>query len=363
MAVRQRGDGWQVDVTVNGQRLREQHPTEEAARAAEARLKSGTRPAAVPAALRGRTLAAPVGQRITTLGELERHVARSRWSSQRAGEHAIANARAAVEFFGSDFELADITTALVEEYARWLAEQGDADGTINRKLSALSVMLKAAAVRGDLAALPHIERRPEGKNRERVIDAAEEAAIVSTLRLWGRDEIADLIEVLVDTGLRVRQEGLALRLPDLIPARLDRTGAQIEAGWIIVRDGKGGTKRRVPLTERANDRLAARARAARLRGDDRLWTVGYSQVRHAWDRVKVHLGLDQDDELVIHALRHTCASRLAEAGVPLLTIKEWLGHTQIATTQRYSHLSPNALTQALPALERGRPGLRVVKED
>jgi len=48
-----------------------------------------------------------------------------------------------------------------------------------------------------------------------------------------------------------------------------------------------------------------------------------------------------------HALRHTCASWLAEKGVPLQVISSVLGHSKIATTQRYAHLSPQAAHTAL----------------
>jgi integrase len=48
-----------------------------------------------------------------------------------------------------------------------------------------------------------------------------------------------------------------------------------------------------------------------------------------------------------HDLRHTFASRLALAGVPLLEIKELLGHKTINMTLRYAHLSPNRRRNAV----------------
>lgn len=41
-----------------------------------------------------------------------------------------------------------------------------------------------------------------------------------------------------------------------------------------------------------------------------------------------------------HLLRHTFASRLVQAGVPLRTVAGWMGHTTIQTTMRYAHLAP-----------------------
>ena len=43
----------------------------------------------------------------------------------------------------------------------------------------------------------------------------------------------------------------------------------------------------------------------------------------------------------LHDLRHSCATLLLRNGVPLPEIQKWLGHSNIITTQRYSHLDQN----------------------
>ena len=48
-----------------------------------------------------------------------------------------------------------------------------------------------------------------------------------------------------------------------------------------------------------------------------------------------------------HTLRHTAASRRVMAGVDLVAVKEMLGHRDIETTMRYSHLSPGHLHEAV----------------
>ncbi len=52
-------------------------------------------------------------------------------------------------------------------------------------------------------------------------------------------------------------------------------------------------------------------------------------------------------ELTLYSLRHSFASWLAIAGVPLRTIQELLGHTDLRMTLKYAHLSPAHLTEAL----------------
>jgi len=63
-------------------------------------------------------------------------------------------------------------------------------------------------------------------------------------------------------------------------------------------------------------------------------------------------GVDRKHRLSFHSFRHTCASRLAMAGVPLYTIKEIMGHHSITMTERYAHLMPSAMQGALEKLEK-----------
>jgi len=64
-------------------------------------------------------------------------------------------------------------------------------------------------------------------------------------------------------------------------------------------------------------------------------------------------GLEADDRknrVVIHTLRHTFASQLAIAGVPILTIKNLMHHADIAQTMRYAKLAPNQGIDAVKEL-------------
>ena len=82
-----------------------------------------------------------------------------------------------------------------------------------------------------------------------------------------------------------------------------------------------------------------------------MWTFTADQPRHVWDTAKALMGLALDDQFVPHMLRHTGASRLVQRGVQLQVVKEWWGHTSIATTLRYAHLAPQQLAQARDVLQ------------
>ena len=68
---------------------------------------------------------------------------------------------------------------------------------------------------------------------------------------------------------------------------------------------------------------------------------------------------DARQKLTFHSCRHTFGSRLAQQGVPLLTIKELMGHKTIEMTMRYSHLMPDHKREAVRHL-RGRKTGKVI---
>jgi hypothetical protein len=53
----------------------------------------------------------------------------------------------------------------------------------------------------------------------------------------------------------------------------------------------------------------------------------------------------------IHDLRHTCAAWLVSAGVPLPEVRDLLGHSAVAMTERYAHLAPERVRAAVAVLD------------
>ncbi len=79
----------------------------------------------------------------------------------------------------------------------------------------------------------------------------------------------------------------------------------------------------------------------------------YQDTPKAWDAARQAAGLG---DFRWHDLRHTFGSRLAMAGVDILTIKELMGHKTLTMTQRYAHLSPAHLGRAVDVLSRPATG-------
>ncbi len=145
-----------------------------------------------------------------------------------------------------------------------------------------------------------------------------------------------IIELMYATGLRV-SEAVGLRLEHIV----------FKENIILVESGKGGKDRVVILPEITSRRLREyidEVRPLILGGGYSSWVfptrTGRSIDRQtAWRDMKAiarEAGLKVD--LHPHLLRHTCATHLIENGCDLLTVQALLGHSDISTTEIYTHI-------------------------
>jgi integrase len=88
--------------------------------------------------------------------------------------------------------------------------------------------------------------------------------------------------------------------------------------------------------------------------NSKIFNYTKSNIRTQWNNVRDILGYMEDEEFVPHLCRHTCATRLVQAGVPLLAVKDWMGHKSIQVTMRYAKLAPDAVFDALDTLNKKR---------
>jgi integrase len=136
----------------------------------------------------------------------------------------------------------------------------------------------------------------------------------------GDERAAGYVLLAAYTGIR---RGHLLRL----------TSADVRDGFITLdRSGKTARLQRLPI----HPRVAAIAASLPL-------AIGDRQLREAWALARAQTGI----RCRWHDLRHTCASWLVQAGVPLHTVAEILGHTSTQVTKRYAHLTPDHLRDAI----------------
>lgn len=166
-----------------------------------------------------------------------------------------------------------------------------------------------------------------------------------------------ILEVFYSCGIR-RLELIGLKLYDV----------DVERGMLMVRQGKGGKDRFIPMGERAcawlarylqevRPGLAANAHEQALFLDE----LGLPlKTSYLGDLVKRHIeaaGIEVTG--ACHLLRHACATHMLEGGADIRFIQAMLGHAQLSTTEVYTHVSIAKLKEIHAAthparLERAR---------
>ena len=231
-------------------------------------------------------------------------------------------------------DIAGFDDDLVDRLIVHYRGEGNSNATINRKLAAFYKLMRKAERAGLIKRLPTYVRLPERNARIRFLTPDEERVLLG--KLDRRERIyRDLCVFLTDSGARVG-EALGLRHGDIQNGKA--------TFWIT----KSGRSRTVPLTGRAVRALANQAR----RPGGPFLHVNYQTFRYHWNWARKEMGLKDDKQFVPHMLRHTCASRLVQAGIDLRRVQAFLGHRTIQMTLRYAHLATDDLDQCVVALDR-----------
>ena len=273
----------------------------------------------------------------TLLSEAIKQVYQARWKNNKNGEFSHSRALRILEILG-DIQVGKIQEEKSQVLIMVLEETGVKRSTINRYLAILKTILRYKRQAWDVVRL-----FKEPKGRIRVLSKEEEQMVVSLLRAnvsprkrQHFEEVSDLVLVLVDTGMRLN-EALALKYADI----------NFNTNLISIWFNKGDRPRSLPMTKRVKGIMETR------KGDgvEKPFSIRDYHAENAWKSIRKLVGLEGDKEFVLHALRHTCASRLVNRGIDLYVVKEWLGHSTIQVTEKYAHLAPEKLAHAAIALE------------
>lgn len=237
-----------------------------------------------------------------------------------------------------DFRNAD--EELVTAFLGDLRKQGRGRATIQRKLAAIRQIHKFLVREGLTTSDPTaiIEPAPKPLRLPKVLTIRQCLALLEAPDLRTPEGLRDtaMLTLLYATGLRV-SELVGLRLHALDP----------ENGTIRVR-GKGNRERIVPVAPVALELLQyymeeARPQFLKASAEDGIFLSkrGTTLTRAAfWHNLKRYCRLsDVPEDTSPHTLRHSFATHLLEGGADLRAIQEMLGHTTLAVTQIYTHVS------------------------
>lgn len=173
MSVKQRGLSWQASITYKGKRHRKDFPNEREAPIWEAQMKADL--------LSGR-LEVPTGPPVPTLQEHFEHVCATRWRGKKAEKNLKMCARQVVEILGPNRLVSTLNKADADTIKLAFIKRQRSDGTINRKLAALSVLANEAIEREFLVKGFKLGLIKERQGRVRFFTEEEEQAMLTFLQ-------------------------------------------------------------------------------------------------------------------------------------------------------------------------------------
>lgn len=261
----------------------------------------------------------------------------------------------------SSRDFANAARADVENYLVWCDAQGLAKSTRARRLSAIKQLYRFAFEEGLREDNPAIQISGPGQDKRlpKILSVEEVDRLLDAARASGRNETdrlrnTCLMELLYATGMRVSE---------LVSLPIAATRGDPRLLLIL---GKGGKERMVPLSPPARaalaDWLVVRDRQDE---DDRLNRRPLSRflfptraaaghlTRHRFylliKEFAVSAGVEPS-KVTPHTLRHAFATHLLANGADLRAIQTMLGHADVATTEIYTHVLQERLSELV--LER-----------
>lgn len=250
-----------------------------------------------------------------------------------------------------------LTPELVTEYLDWLErERHCSASTRNLRLSALKAFFRYLQVQTpdymhqcqQIAALP-LKKEPERGLEYLSLDGIE--ALLQTIHTDTKDGLRDLtlISTLYDSAARV-QEIADLHIRDV---RLNKPAT-------LRLTGKGQKTRIIPIMEPTARLIELYLQRVHMAAGDSNFPLFYNRIGNKLTRAGISYILSKYVEalriarpdLVLdtvspHSLRHSKSMHMLTAGVPLIYIRDYLGHVEISTTEIYARCDTVQKRQAI----------------
>jgi len=279
--------------------------------------------------------------------------------------------------------LARITRHDIEQFFGGMGSAGASPQTVARKLSSIRQLfsfLFSEKIRKDNPAAT-LETPKLAKRLPKTLSADDIMSLIKTAQADATPSgirLSAMLELIYGAGMRV-SELVSLKLSAL---QVKNGGKSVEAEFLMI-TGKGNKERLVPISSKARLALSrylevrhcflfsppVRVRIKKGGGDHQprpltscLKGRGNSSFLFPYHRAQgyitrqqfavmlkelaVKAGIDTD-KISPHALRHSFATHMLEGGADLRVIQELLGHSDISTTQVYTHVAGSRLKKLL----------------
>lgn len=239
--------------------------------------------------------------------------------------------------------LRQITPPMIENFKQSFLAKPTKHGnrrssaTVNYHLSILSKIFSLAVDSEFLETNPssRVKKLKLNNQRTRVLSDEEEVKLFSALD--NNDLVKNIILIALHTGMR-RGEIFNLKWFDV----------DFHRGLIQIRESKTNKKRLIPMNSTVNKLLNGLKRKSEFVFPSPKTNGRLDNIKRSF-RKAVELAQIQD--FCFHDLRHTAATRMADAGADAFTLMKILGHSDIRMTARYTHATDTALRRAVTNLD------------
>ena len=285
--------------------------------------------------------------KMPTLSEATKVVYRRRKNGTKSAANFLIGMKHNIKALG-DLPVNKITRPLVNKMMDYHKEKlKNSNAVINQKMGYLRVVLSEMEEDGFIEMIKMPKPRPTKNSKVHYLTEDMEKELLKYLWVSSRIEdnkiclktyeAAIIVTCLIDLGCRVNELlGLEKRFVDF------------DNNQINFIDRKNDQAVAIPMTNRVQSIIRRYYRE--LKDFDKLFSLNYSELNAIWQKARKDLGYADKKFYTIHLCRHTCASRLVQRGVPILLVKDWLGHEDIENTMIYAHLQPKALHSVVNVL-------------
>jgi len=232
-----------------------------------------------------------------------------------------------------------ITWRDVDRFIARQHEQGLAATTINRRLNALKHFFDFMAVESTITPVNPVKPSHHVRTGRALPKKLTREQVRQLFAEISNEMDRALFLLMLRCGLRVSEA-----------ARLKVSDVDWEQGALIVRQGKGRKDRRVYLSPDATAGLkeCLPRRPVKVPGNYLFWNqkragqpLSIKAIQKKMERYAKTAGITAS----CHSLRHTFASNLLEEGAEIVSIKEFLGHSSVTSSERYARLSNQKVKQ------------------